>query len=255
MILASPVHGVIHPASWKRPAGNLDLVLTQPFGCRPAPSVERPLGACAHFHRAIDFGNGQYGADLLAVAAGVVTQAGLNPDGALVVVVNAGNGWFYGHAHLQDKVVSVGAHVSVGQKLGDLGMSGHAYGPHDHFAVKSGLTEAAYFWGDLHGKWTDPWPLLAQNVTVHPKGPGVNIRTTAGSGSTPGPLYATTAADGTIRLPNGTSLGPTATPRSWGGTVAGASYSVGGVSGSTWERVSLGGAYRFVASPLAVRSA
>jgi len=253
MILGNPCRGTIHPASWKRPAGNLDLKITQPFGCTGV-TAERPLGSCAHFHRAIDMGNAQYGADILAAAAGTVTQAGLNPGGALVVVLNHGNGFFTGYAHLQDKVVSVGAHVAKGQKVGDLGASG-ATGPHLHFAVKTGLDSAPYFWGDLHGHWVDPWPLLAQNVTVHPKGPGVNIRTTAGSGATPGPLYATTQPDGTIRLPNGTSLGQTAAARKWGGTVAGASYSVNGVSGHTWDRILLGGAYRFVAVPLAVRSA
>jgi murein DD-endopeptidase MepM/ murein hydrolase activator NlpD len=162
VILGSPVHGIIHPTGWSRPAGNIDVQVTQPFGCTGF-AAERPLGNCAHFHRGIDFGNGSTGADLLAVAAGTVTQAGRNPDGALVVVVDHGNGLFTGHAHLEDKVVNVGDQVSVGQKVGDLGMSGNALGPHDHLGVKTGLTDAAYFWGDTHGTWVDPWPLLAQN--------------------------------------------------------------------------------------------
>ena len=62
--------------------------------------------------------------------------------------------------------------------------------------------------------------------------------------------------DGTIRRKSDNAdLGPFSQRRAWGGTVTGATYTVLGVTGSTWEKINLEGVFHFVATPLAALSA
>lgn len=253
MILGNPVR-----QTTIRPPGSTAITgsfrVTQDFGPtsftgEPAvswPGGEGiPAGYYAHFHRGLDLGNRQCGADVIAAAAGKVLTAGKSSyDGAIRVILDHGNGWTTGYWHLADEVVSVGQAVTKGQLLGHLGTSGHSTACHLHFYLKQGTA------------YKDPWPRLAQNVTVVVKGAGINIRATAGSGTTLGALFASSQDDGLIhRASDDANLGPFSQARAWGGTVKGATYSVAGLSGNTWEKIFLDGAYRYVASPLARLSA
>lgn len=165
--LHNPVNGYIHSHGWVRPPGNLEFKVTQNYGCTGV-LAERPLGTCLHFHRAIDIGNRRSGAPVLAAKAGTVVYTGISSTGSLSVIINHGGGIYTGYAHLQSFHTAKGQKVVAGQQIGSLGSSG-ATAAHLHFAVKTGiwlsmLYPYAGFWGDLRGKWTDPWPNLAQNA-------------------------------------------------------------------------------------------
>lgn len=263
MLFANPVRGTIY-----RSESGSRFYLSQDFGCNPLSLRERPLGNCPHFHRGIDVArsDGGCGADLLAAQAGTVHFAGKLPAGApsygaIVVEINHGGGTYTAYTHLQSEIVAKGQTVTKGQKIGAMGKTGNATGCHVHFAVKTGFSGSGSMLGDTDGKWADPWPLLAQNqptATVHPKpwdGQDINIRATAGAGTTLGPKYAVANQAGHIvRVSDGADQGLTATPRPYGGRVTGASYPAGQgyAAGNTWERIELAGAYRFLATPLAV---
>lgn len=250
MIFGSPVQGTIRPLSWQRPSGNDEFKLTQSFGCTGVV-YEPPLGSCDHFHRGIDIANGHCGADVLAAHAGTVHFAGTLADGARAVIINHGDGLYSNVGHLSVVAVSKGQKVSQGQRIGAVGSTGNSTACHVHFAIKADMNGERSFFNDDNGHWVNPWPLLAQNVTVHPKGAAVYIRNSPG-----GPIYALTEGDGRIhRLSDGSDRGVTLAARKWGGIVVGPNYIVAAGSSNRWERIWLDDAYRFVASLLAIRSA
>lgn len=256
MLFSNPVKGTIHPTSWRRPAGNRDFRLTQDFGpsgLGVEPTVKWPggegipAGTYANFHRGIDLGDQRCGADVLAARGGRIDFAGIDGTGNRVVIISHGSGWRTWYGHLQDELVSVGLVVVAGKLIGHVGTSA-ATACHLHWAVEVNHGNGGDF------EWVDPWRRLTQNITIHPKADdGINIRATAGSGTTPGPKFAATKAGRIIRA-DGTDLGPASQPRKWRATVTGASYTLDGHLGSAWERFDLGDGQRFVATPLAVVS-
>lgn len=163
MIIGNPLTGTLHLAGWNRPAGNIDFILTQPFGCTGV-IYERPLGNCSHFHRGLDFANGHCGGNVLAAAAGTVHFAGRVTDGAIVVEIDHGAGWFTAYAHLSSEKVAVGQHVTQGQQIGTVGDTGNSTACHLHFALKSGANITGSILSDTNGTWVDPWTHLAQNA-------------------------------------------------------------------------------------------
>lgn len=257
IILGSPLRGTIY-TSPGTVSGAARWWRTQRFGCTGF-DWEPPLGSCSHYHRAIDIARGPAGCgdDVLAAASGVVFYSGTLNDGAQVVNIRHAGGFATGYAHLSSRAVARGAQVTKGQRIGACGMTGRATGCHVHFAMKSGFPATAdvnSFWQDSVGTWTDPWPHLAQNVTLRPKGNGANIRLSAGSGKLPGGLYAVTRDGRIIRAADGIDLGPLTVWRKYGGTVSGASYDLSGAPGTAWDKLLLGGAYRYMAVPLVQRS-
>jgi len=151
--------------------------VTQKYGCTGVAG-EPPKGTCAHFHRAIDLGNGRAGDPILAAGEGLVRAAGFigavagSPYGqVLQVVIDHGDGMWTGYGHLKSKSVTPGTLVKKGQQIGINGSSGAA-AAHLHFALKvdlhvnPGATSQQcrdLFWGDARGKWRDPWARLEQN--------------------------------------------------------------------------------------------
>lgn len=255
MILASPVgKDTIYLSQsgvrWYR---------SQRFGCTGVV-YERPLGNCAHFHRGIDIArsNGGCGDPLLAAQAGTIHFAGKLPGGppsygAIVVEINHGSGIFTAYSHLTTEIVKVGQKVAKGQKIGTLGKTGNATGCHVHFALKTGVGPGSVL-DDGNGTWADPWPQLAQNVTVHPKeADGIRIRTTPVLSDAT--IYAETHAGHIHRKSDNADLGIISQARDWDWPVQGAEYTVGGQKGTSWDRIYMDGAYRYIATPLAVRSA
>lgn len=89
------------------------------------------------FHAGVDIAAGA-GATVVAPADGVVVLAGppaFTLEGNLVIV-DHGHGLNSAFLHLSSEAVKVGDHVRQGQKIGTVGMTGRATGPHLHWAIK-----------------------------------------------------------------------------------------------------------------------
>jgi murein DD-endopeptidase MepM/ murein hydrolase activator NlpD len=99
------------------------------FGSRSDPFTGRNA-----FHKGIDFA-GRQGADVVAVAAGVVIWSGDRYGYGELVEVNHGNGYATRYAHNADNLVAVGDTVKRGQRIARMGDTGRATGPNLHFEV------------------------------------------------------------------------------------------------------------------------
>ncbi|MCD8521103.1 MAG: peptidoglycan DD-metalloendopeptidase family protein [Saccharospirillaceae bacterium] len=98
------------------------------------------------WHGGVDFA-GKMGADIVAVASGVVTWSGPRYGYGNMVEVNHGNGYKTRYAHCKDLNVALGDIVRKGDVVASMGSTGRSTGPHVHFEVyKNGRTvdPAAY---------------------------------------------------------------------------------------------------------------
>jgi murein DD-endopeptidase MepM/ murein hydrolase activator NlpD len=86
------------------------------------------------FHKGVDFAS-DAGADVLAVASGIVTWAGPREGYGLLVEINHGNGYVTRYAHAARTLVAVGDQVERGQAVAVVGSTGRSTGPHLHFEV------------------------------------------------------------------------------------------------------------------------
>jgi murein DD-endopeptidase MepM/ murein hydrolase activator NlpD len=86
------------------------------------------------FHKGVDFASAA-GADVLAVASGIVTWAGPREGYGNLVEINHGNGYVTRYAHGARTLVTVGDEVERGQAVAVVGSSGRSTGPHVHFEV------------------------------------------------------------------------------------------------------------------------
>jgi murein DD-endopeptidase MepM/ murein hydrolase activator NlpD len=112
---------------------------------RPGPAtppLRRPIAAPVgdrygprgnSFHAGLDF-PAPTGTTVRAAAAGRVTYAGFATGWGLVVTVDHG-GWKTRYAHLSRATVAPGAGVTAGERVGLVGATGFATGPHLHFEV------------------------------------------------------------------------------------------------------------------------
>jgi peptidoglycan hydrolase-like protein with peptidoglycan-binding domain len=87
------------------------------------------------WHSGVDF-PAPTGAPVYAAQSGRVTWAGWNGDWGFLVVVAHGHGERSMYAHLSRIDVRVGVWVGQGVRVGLVGASGHATGPHLHFEVR-----------------------------------------------------------------------------------------------------------------------
>ena len=94
-----------------------------------------PFNGRQAFHTGIDF-NAPPGSTVIAAAGGVVAAAERHTEYGNMVDVNHDNGLTTRYAHLSRMVVKVGDVVLKGQKVGELGQTGRATGPHLHFEVR-----------------------------------------------------------------------------------------------------------------------
>jgi murein DD-endopeptidase MepM/ murein hydrolase activator NlpD len=99
------------------------------FGKRTDPFTGKPAN-----HTGIDFA-GKLGADVVAVADGVVTWSGDRFGYGVMVEVNHGSGYATRYAHNSENLVVVGQEVRKGQVIARMGESGRATGPNLHFEV------------------------------------------------------------------------------------------------------------------------
>jgi len=93
-----------------------------------------PFNGHQAFHKGIDFASAQ-GADVVAVAAGVVTFAGEKVGYGNLVEVSHGNGLVTRYGHNQSVAVAIGRRVERGDTLAYVGSTGRSTGPHVHFEV------------------------------------------------------------------------------------------------------------------------
>ena len=87
------------------------------------------------FHQGVDFNTGRVGAEVFAVAAGVVNYAGWKEGYGRMVQIDHGNGYETVYAHDQKLLVKEGDVVKKGQIIALSGTSGRSTGPHVHFEV------------------------------------------------------------------------------------------------------------------------
>lgn len=99
------------------------------FGRRTDPFTGKPAN-----HRGVDFA-GQSGAEVIAVADGVVTWSSTRYGFGNLIEINHGNGYATRYAHNSENLVSVGEEVRKGQTVALMGDTGRATGPNLHFEV------------------------------------------------------------------------------------------------------------------------
>jgi len=99
------------------------------FGKRTDPFTGKPAN-----HTGIDFA-GKHGAEVAAVADGVVTWSADRYGYGVMVEINHGNGYLTRYAHNSKNLVAVGDEVRKGQAVALMGESGRATGPNLHFEV------------------------------------------------------------------------------------------------------------------------
>jgi len=93
-----------------------------------------PFDGLEKFHKGVDFA-GALGADVVAVAAGVVTWAGERSGYGKLIEINHGDGYATRYAHNERTLVAVGQTVKRGEPIALMGSTGHSTGPHVHFEV------------------------------------------------------------------------------------------------------------------------
>lgn len=99
------------------------------FGRRTDPFTGKPAT-----HQGVDFA-GKSGAEILAVADGVVTWSSSRYGFGKLVEINHGNGYATRYAHNSENLVAVGDEVRKGQTVALMGDTGRATGPNLHFEV------------------------------------------------------------------------------------------------------------------------
>ena len=99
------------------------------FGRRTDPFTGKPAN-----HTGVDFA-GKMGAEIIAVADGVVTWSADRYGYGIMVEINHGGGYATRYAHNAENLVSVGDEVKKGQVVALMGETGRATGPNLHFEV------------------------------------------------------------------------------------------------------------------------
>ncbi len=103
--------------------------LSSYFGKRTDPFTGKPAN-----HTGVDFA-GKIGAEIYAVADGVVTWSSNRYGYGIMVEINHGNGYSTRYAHNSENLVAVGDEVKKGQVVALMGETGRATGPNLHFEV------------------------------------------------------------------------------------------------------------------------
>lgn len=122
--------------------------LNSGFGYRRDPFRKR--GA---MHTGLDFGGPRNG-PVHATAPGTVIEAGRAGAYGIMVVIDHGMGIETRYAHLSRALVRVGETVGLGEKVGLMGRTGRATGPHLHYEIR------------VDGRPLNPKPFLEAGVIL-----------------------------------------------------------------------------------------
>jgi murein DD-endopeptidase MepM/ murein hydrolase activator NlpD len=125
LLLNRKLRDEVHPEGRPVTSG----YVSSQFGNRTDPFTGRRA-----FHRGVDFA-GREGAEVVAVASGVVIWSGERYGYGQLVEINHGNGYVTRYAHNVDNLVAVGDTVRRGQVIARMGDTGRATGPNLHFEV------------------------------------------------------------------------------------------------------------------------
>lgn len=93
-----------------------------------------PIHGDVRFHYGTDFAANS-GTDILAFADGTVTAAGYDSGYGNYIKIDHGDGFTTLYAHCSGLLVSAGEWVNRGDRIGYVGASGLATGPHLHFEL------------------------------------------------------------------------------------------------------------------------
>lgn len=124
-LLTSQLHSEQYPSGWPVRKGWISSL----FGRRTDPFNGRVTS-----HGGVDFA-ASHGSDVVAVAAGVVSYAGVKTGYGKVVEINHGNGYVTRYGHNSRNLVKMGDKVERGEAIALVGKSGRATGSHVHFEV------------------------------------------------------------------------------------------------------------------------
>ncbi|MBT8116166.1 MAG: M23 family metallopeptidase [Arenicella sp.] len=113
------------PAGWPVKGG----WVSSSFGSRMHPMTGKK-----QFHRGVDI-PGKLGADVLAVADGVVTRSTRGANYGWLVEIDHGDGYTTLYSHNSRNLVTEGQTVVKGQAVAQIGSTGRSTGPHVHFEV------------------------------------------------------------------------------------------------------------------------
>jgi len=129
--LQSPLGNELQQKFEAAPTGTLPVngVISSPMGWR-----RDPISGDRKFHKGTDIAAG-YGADIKAVADGLVVESGEKGRYGNVVVVQADDGRKMLYGHNLTNLVKAGERVRRGQVIAQVGATGRATGPHVHFEV------------------------------------------------------------------------------------------------------------------------
>ncbi len=116
------------------------------FGYRKDPFTGKKA-----FHYGVDFA-GKEGADVVSVAAGVVSKTGKQNGYGYLVEINHGNGYTTRYGHNGEILVKPGDRVAKAQVIAKMGSTGRSTGPHVHFEVLQ------------NGKKVNPWKYLRESA-------------------------------------------------------------------------------------------
>ena len=121
-------------AALRRPVPRSPIWLRWPIGTRPTDGFG-PRGN--RFHTGLDF-PASHGASVRAAGRGTVVRAGWDGGGyGNFVVIRHPKRTYSWYAHLGGITVSDGQRVVAGTRVGAVGATGHATGPHLHFEVRA----------------------------------------------------------------------------------------------------------------------
>ena len=107
-----------------------DGIITSHFGLRNDPFSDE-----LRSHRGVDIAAAE-GTAFQPIAEGTVMEAGKRGSYGNLVVVDHGNGWTSSYAHCETLNVQRGDHVGLESKLGTVGQTGRATGPHLHLELR-----------------------------------------------------------------------------------------------------------------------
>ena len=143
--------------------------LTQAFGPTSMtlePSAKVDGVTYAHYHNGIDLA-ARLGTPVHAAAAGTVTFAGKQSDGAVIVKIRHDDGHVTLYGHLDPSLdVKVGDLVTAGETIGEVGLTGVTTGPHLHFGLYTSggtaIDPAPYL---AAGRLPDPATLMGPSAS------------------------------------------------------------------------------------------